>query len=417
MSREIHVSGEELWQAIKNEIPADRPAAVVFNSHITGLAVSRSLGKQQVPVIALDRDGRAYGLYSKYVTVAALCPNPLTQEKEFVDLLINIGKRLPQKGVLFPSNDEWVFAVSRHREQLSEYYEFPFSDLETIESILDKKRLYKEAERLGIPIPKTWYPEEWDNLQELADQLPYPCIVKPVEQRSFYEAFGVKVYQIDDKEQLLLMLKKTEEHGVVIQEIIGQRLSDFYSLCSYVGRDRQLKGLFVGRKLEQYPASFGTGCLVTSEYVETIAKDGAEILQTLGYQGISESEFIYDERDEQYKLLDINTRTWKWIGLPIHSGIDLPFLAYQEAVGQEVEAALKQRDQVKWVYMKDYLKLKEEQAGVSPKAHLTDDELTQVVQGSLPAPYLVDAVYDQEDPQPGVRLLKNIYSQGYVCPC
>jgi D-aspartate ligase len=417
MSREIHITGDELWRAIEREIPADRPVAIVFNSHITGLAVSRSLGKQRIPIIALDRDARAYGLYSKYVTISALCPNPLTQEKEFVELLLDIGKRLPRKGVLFPSNDEWVFTVSRYREQLSEFYEFPFSDLETIESILNKKRLYKEAERLGIPIPKTWYPEEWDSLQELAAALPYPCIVKPIEQRSFYESFSVKVYQANDKEQLLTLLKETKEHGVVIQEIIGQRLSDFYSLCSYVGKDQQIKGLFVGRKLEQYPAAFGTGCLVTSEYVEKIAKDGAEILHTLGYQGISESEFIYDERDEQYKLLDINTRTWKWIGLPIHSGVDLPFLAYEEAIGREVDPALKQRDDVKWVYMKDYLKLKEEKAGVSPQAHLTDDELTQVVQGSLPVPYLIDAVYDREDPQPGVRLLKNTYTQGYVCPC
>lgn len=416
MNKELYIAGEALWQAVEKQIPGDRPAAVVFNSHITGLAVARSLGKTGVPVIALDRDGRAYGLSSKYVTIPALCPNPFTEEEKFVDLLVQIGKRLPRKGVLFPSNDEWVFAVSRHREVLSEFYEFPFSELETIERILNKKLLYKEAERLNIPIPKTWYPEEW-TVEQLAEALPYPCIVKPVEQRSFYEAFEVKVFQVEKKEQLVEILEKISGHEVVVQEVIGQRLSDFYSLCSYVSRSGEAKGIFVGRKLEQYPASFGTGCLVTSEYVASIAEHGAEILKTLGYQGISEAEFIFDENDGQYKLLDINTRTWKWIGLPVHAGIDLPQLAYREAIGEQVDAAGQQRDDVKWVYMKDYLKLKAEQAGVSPHAHLTDEELSQVISGALPVPHLIDAVFDQEDLEPGVRLLKNIYSHGYICPC
>lgn len=416
MPNTLHIAGNALWDAIAS-LPNDKPAAVVFNAHITGLAVARALGNMGVPVIALDRDGRAYGLSSKYVNVAALCPNPLEDENGFVQLLLEIGQRLPRQAVLFPSNDEWVFAVSRHRKELEEFYIFPFSDLETIEQILDKKRLYKAAEQLSIPIPKTWYPEEFENAHACASAVPYPCIVKPVEQRSFYEAFAVKVFEVGTETELLEILERVAGHGVVIQEIIGQRLSDFYSLCSYVGKDGDAKGLFVGRKLEQYPASFGTGCLVTSEYVESIASQGAQILRTLGYHGISEAEFIYDDRDGVFKLLDINTRTWKWIGLPVHCGVDLPALAYLEAIGEHIEVADKQRDGVKWVYFKDYMKLKEAKLGVSPEAHLTDDELSVFIQGALPSPYLIDAVFNQEDPLPGVRLLKNRYSSAYVCPC
>lgn len=416
MSTELLIPGQELWDAVKN-LPKSRPPAIIFNSHITGLAVARSLGSEGVPIIALDRDGRAYGLHSKYVSVAALCPNPLTNEREFVELLLQIGENLPQKGVLFPSNDEWVYAVSRHRDKLEKYYEFPFSELEVIDSILNKKNLYKKAEELGIPIPKTWYPEEWENAEALTVALPYPCIVKPVEQRSFYEAFQVKVFEIKTPEELAETLKKIEGHEVVIQEIIGQKLSDFYSLCSYAGKNGEVIGSFVGQKLEQYPKSFGTGCLVLSKFVPSIAQNGAEILKTLGYYGISESEFIFDERDETYKLLDINTRTWKWIGLPIKAGINLPLQAYLEAIGEEAEAALTQLEDLKWVYFKDYLQLKKEGGSGTAYGHLTEQELALFATGSLPARNVVDAVVDREDPQPAVQLIKNSYSQGYVCPC
>lgn len=79
MSTTFHVAGPELWEEIE-QLPNDQHPAIVFNSHITGLAVARNLGKEGIPVIALDRDGRAYGLQSKYVNIAAYCPNPLKQE-------------------------------------------------------------------------------------------------------------------------------------------------------------------------------------------------------------------------------------------------------------------------------------------------------------------------------------------------
>lgn len=417
MSTNLLVAGKELWEALELELPSDIQPAITFNSHITGLAVARSLGKKGIPIISLDRDGRAYGLSSKYVKIAAFCPNPITNEREFVDLLIEIGKRLPQKGVLFPSNDEWVFAVSRHRQELEQYYDFPFSYLDVIDQILNKKLLYKKAEELNIPIPKTWYPDEWATVEELAEHIPYPCIVKPVEQRSFYDAFEVKVYAIKNKQELHDIFDTIKGHEVVVQEIIGEKLSDFYSLCSYVSKDGDMKGTFIGKKLEQYPASFGTGCLVYSEYIESIASNGANILKSLGYYGISETEFIFDERDQTYKLLDLNTRTWKWIGLPIHAGVDLPYMAYQEAIGNQVEKAEQQRDGIKWVYSKDYFKLKKEHGGVSPSYHLKDNELLSVISGHLPTENLIDAVLDKDDPKPSVQLLKNSYSQGYVCPC
>ena len=154
------------------------PPAVVFNCHITGLAVARSLGRRGVPVIALDRDDGGYGLHSRYVTAAGLCPYPLDDERGFIDLLLEIGAALGQKAVLFPCLDEWVFAVARHRRELEEFYLLPFSQLDTIERLLDKNLLYKTCETRGIPIPRTWYVGE-QSPADIAAEIPFPSIVKP----------------------------------------------------------------------------------------------------------------------------------------------------------------------------------------------------------------------------------------------
>ncbi|MDQ3549509.1 MAG: carboxylate--amine ligase, partial [Chloroflexota bacterium] len=329
-----------------------RHAAIVFNSHITGLAVARSLGRRGVPVIALDRDPKGYALASKYVTVSALCPNVLADESGFISYLLELGAALDKPAVLYPTNDEWVLAVNRHRSVLEEYFLIPFSGPEVVEPVLDKARLYRAATERGIPIPRTWYPTD-ATLDAVSREVPYPCIVKPTEQRSFYDQFGDKAWRIESPGEFAATLERAAGHPMVAQEIVGQGLTDFYSVCSYIGRDGTAHGVFVGRKLEQYPVDFGTGCLVAGEHVAAIAERGVQILQAFGYQGISEVEFIFDARDGEHKLLDVNTRVWKWIGLPIAAGIDLPWLAYADVTGVP-ESAGQARDGIVWTYAKDY---------------------------------------------------------------
>ena len=175
----------ELLAAIRKSVnPLVHPAAVVFNCHITGLAVARSLGRRGVPVIGLDRDEAGYGLQSRYTTVAGKCPYPLDDELGFIDLLLQIGASLKRKAVLFPCLDEWVFSVARHASELSEYYTLPFSDIETVERILDKDLLYRKCEERGIPIPRTFYVGE-RSPEQIAGEISYPCIVKPALQRAF----------------------------------------------------------------------------------------------------------------------------------------------------------------------------------------------------------------------------------------
>lgn len=411
-------NSDEIIEAVRERVnKADLPAAVVFNCHITGLAVARSLGKQGVPVIGLDRDSKGFGLHSRYTTVAGRCPYPLESERAFIDLLLRIGGALDRKALLVPCLDEWVFAVARHRAELEEFFILPFSDLEIIDRILDKNLLYHKCEERGIPIPRTFYVGE-QTPEQIAREIEFPCIVKPALQREFTNEFGEKVFRANDRKEFLDLCERARHHSLLAQEIVGAGTDSFYSLCSYVGRDREPKGVFVGRKLEQYPPDFGTACLVDSRYVQQIVERGVEILNQFDYYGISEVEFIYDERDTEFKLLDINTRVWKWIGLPIAAGINLPWLAYQDAIRGEVEAAGRQREAVRWVYLKDYVALRRERAG-SPEATLSRQDWVDLISGNAGADSnIVSAVLSSDDPEPFARLMESLFEEKqYYCAC
>lgn len=368
-----------------------------------------------MPVIGLDKDVKGYGLSSKYTTVAGLCPYPLDDETGFIDLLCRIGQRLGRKAVIFPCLDEWVFAVLKHRALLEEFFIFPFSGLETINELLDKNLLYRKCLEMGIPIPRTYFLDE-QKPESVASEIEFPCILKPALQREFTNEFGEKVFRVETREDFLARCEQASRHPMLAQHIVGSSIDSFYSLCSYVDAGGHARGVFVGRKLEQYPPDFGTACLVDSRYEQRIVERGIEVLKQFGYHGISEVEFIYDDRDGDFKLLDVNTRVWKWIGLPMHCGVDLPWLAYSDAIGQSSSDAERQRDNVKWVYLKDYIALRRQSFG-SPDATLTHDDWLKLVSASS-GERIVDAVLAQDDPAPFVKMIESLFEQRpYYCAC
>lgn len=372
------------------------PTALVFNCHITGLAVARSLATHGVPVVALDPDPRGLGQASTAVRERHPCPNPLDDEGAFVDWLLDRATAWGDRPVLFPTNDEWVLAVARHADRLAAGFRIPFSGVSVIEAMLDKRQLYARCTELGIPIPPTY---ALDDPERTARAIRYPAVVKPAEQRRFYDRFGVKVFQADDARALVEFSARAADLACVAQEVVPVTPGAFYSLAAYVAPDGGARGAFVGRKLEQYPEGFGTACLVVGERVDEILERGRAVLDAFGYHGIAEVEFLWDPRRAEHLLIDVNPRVWKWIGLPIASGVDLPWLAYADAVGIAAERATP-RYGLRWIYERDYALLARERP-------------------LLPAEgQAVLAVWDPEDPGPFGQLILNEGPLGrYYCAC
>jgi predicted ATP-grasp superfamily ATP-dependent carboligase len=61
-----------------------------------------------------------------------------------------------------------------------------------------------------------------------------------------------------------------------------------------------------------------------------------QFLDAMGYEGISEIEFMRDPRDNKYKLLEINARFWSWHSIAIAAGVDFPYLLYMDMLGNGV---------------------------------------------------------------------------------
>ncbi len=411
----LALSGQQVLARSLTGVPA-----LVMNTHITGLAVARSLGRAGVDVVGLDKERGGLGQHSRHLSGLGLVPGPEVDDgAALAEHLLALGPSFGQRPVLFPTNDDWVLALARHRDRLEEHYRFPFAPYDVVRRALSKTDLYRACEALGVACPRSWYLDgDAAAVDAVADAVPYPCVLKPDDSRGFYDAFAAKVFVVQDAQQFRARMAECAQRGLslVAQEWVPTEPGGFWSVASYLSPDGTARGVFTGRKLEQWPPDFGTSCLADARWDQQIADAGVRVLQALGYSGISEIEFVQHAETGQHLLLDVNTRAWKWVGLPIAAGIDLPLLAYRDAVGDPFDAG-RQVDGTRWVFLRDYTRLVRARANTVWEAQVTKDEWVDLLAGR--PGLLVDGVHDPDDPEPSYDVLWAELSDGtgYSCAC
>jgi predicted ATP-grasp superfamily ATP-dependent carboligase len=110
---------------------------------------------------------------------------------------------------------------------------------------------------------------------------------------------------------------------------------------------------WAGRKLSQYPDSFGVFASASNEAPEEVKILGRKILNEMDIKGIAQPEFKYDSRDKKYKLMEINLRSMMWHRVGNLSGVNLHYSQYLDAIGEKVssQVQIKNKD-IHFTYLK-----------------------------------------------------------------
>lgn len=400
----------------------ERPPAIVCNAHITGLGVARALSAHEVPVIAIDKNGDGVAPNSEAVDLAGQVSYPLDDEAGFEADVEALVDELDGAAVAFACMDEWVHAFARTRP---DGVRLPFA-ADRIDAVLDKESLYGTAEALGVPYPETYriretaanggtveYAPEAMTADEAADALGFPLVIKPALKREFEAAIGTNVIEVEDADEYAEIIDAARRHQISImaQERVPVIPGEDRSYVSYVPAEGDPLGV-VGNPA-RHPMVYGTSCLVQQRPDPTVERRARSILEETGYHGISEAEFVYDGDRDEYVLLDVNTRPWKWISLPVEAGANLPYAAYADAVGAEYQA--EPLSDATWVYLRDYLALLSD-GGAD---WLTAAQWRSLISGDFEGERgLTTGVYSPADPGPMQQLLATEIGGGeYYCAC
>ena len=147
-----------------------RPGAIVIGGHFQGLGAVRALATQGVKVIVIDSE-HCISRFSRYCSRFYKSPE-VTDGPRFFKFLKSLAQIPGIKGsVIFPTDDETVYFLSKYHSRLSEFYRLITPKWDVVKYFYNKKLSYTLAEKTGIHIPKSIFPEKSSSLNSTKNLL------------------------------------------------------------------------------------------------------------------------------------------------------------------------------------------------------------------------------------------------------
>ena len=319
----------------------DLNPAFVVGVGTSVLSLVRALGRRGVTCWACCAR-RIPGTVSRYSTYWPV-PDPQQDEAGLVARLLELAGRVGGRPIVFVAGDHFAQALARHRDRLETAMTVCVADGDTVDLLIHKHRFSTWASEHVPSFPKSVPAGDF----RPSARLDFPVIAKP-----FHRGFAGSAQlglpsEMELHERRFTLIRDADEweafrrrnarllpHLLVQQFIRGSSASKF-SVGLYADRASEIRGLFVGRRVRGYPAQFGDASLIESaEVPDEVLDEVRAIVGAIGYAGIAEFEFNRDEETGRFHLLEINPRSWGWIGITTATPANIPWIAYSDLAGR-----------------------------------------------------------------------------------
>lgn len=284
---------------------------IILGNHIQALGIARQVYASGKTVWLLSSSMLSITRFSN--TVQKFIRFKSNDELLRIILDSSLGEK---DTLLIPTNDEMVFWLVKNQKLLEENFYLGIPCTKTVELFYNKRNTYKFAEQNGISIPKSWHPNSAKEVEELANSISYPVIIKPAVMHTFHKQLKKKAILCINKNHLVNQFNELSKifpsELLIVQEFLSGGAKSLYSFGVYAFNGQPIVSVMANR-IRQNPMTFGNSTTFAITCNKPRIKEIAErILLLTNYSGLAEIEFMYDSKTNEYKFLEVNTRPWKW---------------------------------------------------------------------------------------------------------
>lgn len=320
-------------------------------------AILRALNEKKLKVGIISNTRFSLSFFSKYVAKRFLIKtniDALNTEESFKYYKIELIKILSKNKVdlLMPVGNVSFYFCSVHSKEIQKHTKIIIADSSIMKIAQNKKHTFLFAEKHGIRIPKTYFPENIEELQQISGVIKYPCVIKKT---NYYDS-GV-IYCNTQKEllhsfQITNQFNNEEYTAPIIQEYIVGKGYGFYSLFN----NGKCVAFFMHERIHEFPITGGSSTLAKSFYDEDLLKAGIAILEKLNWHGVSMIEFKKDDHDNSFKLIEINPKFWGSLELSHKCGINFPYLMFLLGTNHPIPDSNYEKDiYFRWTFPHDII--------------------------------------------------------------
>lgn len=340
------------------EVPCPAVALVLDGLGLADLGVIRSLGRAGLEVWLAGPDAAAPECSSRYVRRFHRVPSVVRDADLFTRKLHDWVAAQPQTVVMFCTGDRMVGAVSPRRADLPANLIHHIASEQLVTSCLSKAKFSKLSSEIGLPVPQTRVCRDEDALKGAIREFG-EAFIKPSNRHRLWTndpaarqaSAGMKGFVVRGMNDVPPVVRTSLKfgYGWVAQQFVAGGANCLYSVHAYRDRTGSWTQCFVGQKLRTAPPRDGVGVLARSAWDPEAAELAEQILTRMDYRGYALLQFKRDVRSGKLYLLEINPRYSTWCELAERAGVNLPVVAFLDALDALPEAPhLTQRDGVYW---------------------------------------------------------------------
>jgi len=310
--------------------PAPRPQVLIFEAEAkSALPVAASFAARGFRVVAASSRKYCSTFYYRKVHERIRMPSEALESEACLDFLLDLVRRRRFE-MMIPLGDTVCELVGRRRDDFTRHTRVVLVPPETFQIGRDKVETMKAAQRVNVPIPKTWFPEEQD-IAEIAREVTYPVLVKPAVASG---ARGIEFVHRPDELAPKFDLIAREFGRSYVQEFIPPPGVQ-YKVDLILDHDQTLLAGVVYSKIRYYPPSAGSSVLNESVENPQILDYATRLARSIGWFGLCDFDFIVDSRDGVPKLMEINPRFPESFRMCAAAGVDFPAILYDMACGKK----------------------------------------------------------------------------------
>jgi predicted ATP-grasp superfamily ATP-dependent carboligase len=332
----------------------DPRVLVLDGNSQASLSVARSLNERGVTIDVGSARRGSIGAHSRHVDASVAYPDPATEPEAFIDALVAHLTDTEYDAVI-PTRDDTTTIVAQQQDRLAATgTTVGVEDWDRFRLVADKARTFEIAADLDVPTPVTRAPESLADVRAIADDLPYPVVVKSRSKNVQAEddhldrqIVGDDHYAdsaealVDTYRQLLAENNSFQQTPPLIQEYIPGKTTTTVGVAD----DGEFLTHFQERRLRTTPASGGSSTLIRGFRDERLLEHAAEVVDTLGWTGPIQVEFMWTP-DDEFVLIEVNGRYWGSTPLAVASGVDIPAVHYALLTGATPHTPTGYRDDV-----------------------------------------------------------------------
>lgn len=316
------------------------PVVILRSGHHGGLGIARSLGRLGVPVYSVDADYWEPAFISRYCRGRFVLNFESGSADGSVARLLEIGRKLGRQPILIPTTDQGAIWVAEHAAVLREAFRFPFQDAALVRLLNDKGRMPDLARRIGVPTAQSVVTKSKKDVLHFLETAVFPVMVKGIDVERLRRRTGGSKFIIHTRGELLDLYDRAEdgaEPNLLLQEFIQ---GEDWMFNGYFDQHSRCIFGVTGKKIRRFPVNTGVTSLGICLRNDLVEKTTTEFMKAIGYQGILDIGYRYDQRDGQYKVLDVNPRIGCTFRLfTAANGVDVARALYLDMTGWSVPSA------------------------------------------------------------------------------